>query len=386
MNALYSLQFASCIVTAMLAMMLMASRLQMRWLNRRYEVSRWLISGSMLILSSHYVLQMLYGFRAASDKVGAVVNILFYTPIAIVISYAIFNVICYREGRRLFRIVGAVFYLLILAAFLLGVLLTGNFDIGFMLYVMLAMFLACMCYCIVVTSREIRHHRKIIEEDSGEDLLPYDRYTWASYLLMATSVLLLVGGIMYRPLLFVVGPLMLFSLFIFTMSFIGYGFNMVPLDVMLEENNDTSLLSVEENEDVEQGETVEDMERNLGGLSVKRVNEIEKALADWCAKGGFRDSMANMPSLLKKVDVSRDELTMYFEKCLNSSFRVWLSDVRFQDAQRMLRENPYYSNDTISSECGFSSHAHLYKVFKAKTGLTPGKWKESVLGVSNLKK
>ena len=44
----------------------------------------------------------------------------------------------------------------------------------------------------------------------------------------------------------------------------------------------------------------------------------------------------------------------------------------------MLLENPYFNIDTISAECGFSSHAHLYKMFKAKMGMTPGQWRLSV--------
>ncbi len=46
----------------------------------------------------------------------------------------------------------------------------------------------------------------------------------------------------------------------------------------------------------------------------------------------------------------------------------------------MLIENPHYSNEAISSECGFSSHAHLYKVFRAKTGMTPRMYRESLAG------
>ena len=48
--------------------------------------------------------------------------------------------------------------------------------------------------------------------------------------------------------------------------------------------------------------------------------------------------------------------------------------------RRMLIENPHYSNEAISSECGFSSHAHLYKVFRAKTGMTPRMYRESLAG------
>ncbi|HBF06466.1 MAG TPA: AraC family transcriptional regulator [Prevotella sp.] len=107
-------------------------------------------------------------------------------------------------------------------------------------------------------------------------------------------------------------------------------------------------------------------------------DKITKALDDWVANGGFRDSAVTLPMLSKKLKISRSQLTAYFEQQLNSSFRTWLSGIRYKEAQRMLLENSDYSNDTISAECGFSSRTHLYRVFKLNTGLTPLQWREKV--------
>ena len=41
----------------------------------------------------------------------------------------------------------------------------------------------------------------------------------------------------------------------------------------------------------------------------------------------------------------------------------------------MMKEYPDYSNDIISSECGFSSRSYLYRVFKEKEGCTPIAWR-----------
>lgn len=120
MNTLFLLQFACCIIMSMLGLILVLSRFQIRWSNRRYEVSRWLLAFSMFVLAGHYVLQMTYGFRAKSDEIGAVVNILFYSPISFIVSYAAYHVISHRGGRRNFAIVGVVSYALILICFFFG--------------------------------------------------------------------------------------------------------------------------------------------------------------------------------------------------------------------------------------------------------------------------
>lgn len=364
MNTLFLVQFACCIIVSMLGLILVLSRFQIRWTNRRYEVSRWLLAFSMFVLAWHYVLQMVCGFRAKGDEIGAVVNVLFYSPVSSFISYATYNLICYRGGRKKFALLGCVSYALILICFFFGYNDTPRgMHMGEWLYVMLALFAVTIMYSTYTTVIEMRYHRKIIEENTTED--SFDRYTYTTYGLAGIMVLAMVGAICYRPLLYCVGPLMLFSLISFTISFLGYGYNMIPAEVRLElDTADEPLEVMEESEEV--------------GLGSEKISIIESMLASWCDKGGYRDSTVNMPMLSVKLGIPRNELSMYFENCLKSSFRIWLSDIRFKEAQRMLLEECRYSNDTISSECGFSSHAHLYKIFKAKTGFTPGQWRDSV--------
>lgn len=366
MNTLFLVQFACCIIVSMLGLILVLSRFQIRWTNRRYEVSRWLLAFSMFVLAWHYVLQMVCGFRAKGDEIGAVVNVLFYSPVSSFISYATYNLICYRGGRKKFALLGCVSYALILICFFFGYNDTPRgMHMGECLYVMLALFAVTIMYSTYTTVIEMRYHRKIIEENTTEDLLPFDRYTYITYGLAGIMVLAMVGAICYRPLLYCVGPLMLFSLISFTISFLGYGYNMIPAEVRLElDTADEPLEVMEESEEV--------------GLGSEKISIIESMLTSWCDKGGYRDSTVNMPMLSVKLGIPRNELSLYFENYLKSSFRIWLSDIRFKEAQRMLLEECWYSNDTISSECGFSSHAHLYKIFKAKTGFTPGQWRDSV--------
>lgn len=366
MNTLFLVQFACCIIVSMLGLILVLSRFQIRWTNRRYEVSRWLLAFSMFVLAWHYVLQMVCGFRAKGDEIGAVVNVLFYSPVSSFISYATYNLICYRGGRKKFALLGCVSYALILICFFFGYNDTPRgMHMGEWLYVMLALFAVTIMYSTYTTVIEMRYHRKIFEENTTEDLLPFDRYAYASYGMVGFLALAMVGAVCYRPLLYCVAPLILFSLISFTVSFLGYGFNMILAEVRLEqETADEPLEVMEESEEV--------------GLASEKISIIESMLASWCDKGGYRDSTVNMPMLSVKLGIPRNELSMYFENCLKSSFRIWLSDIRFKEAQRMLLEECRYSNDTISSECGFSSHAHLYKIFKAKTGFTPGQWRDSV--------
>lgn len=56
MASLFILQTVCCTITAMLTLQLAMASLRVRWRQRRYEVSRWLLCGGMLLFAVHYLL------------------------------------------------------------------------------------------------------------------------------------------------------------------------------------------------------------------------------------------------------------------------------------------------------------------------------------------
>lgn len=358
----------------MLAIMLVYSRFQMRWINARYERSRWLICAAMVLLSVHYILQMGHGLRASGDDVGAVINILFYTPCIMLISLGIINIECGRIFQKHYFSVGMCGLVVLGVTFLIGVYLSGSLHLGVILYVMFAQFIALLLYFIFISLHETHLRRKVIEAQTATDLLPFDRYTLSSTLFMCVMAFMLVFAILNRGLLYVFGPIMLISLLLFVLAFIGLGYNYRPFDGIMEDdlpNADADLLQ----EGMTDGEGTLPQQK----MDVSRMKEIDAAISEWCAHGGFRDSEVTMSMLSRHLGIPRRELTQYFALYLQSSFRVWLSDIRFQEARRMLLENPHYSNEIISVECGFSSHAQLYKIFRTKAGMTPRMFKEKLV-------
>ena len=105
---------------------------------------------------------------------------------------------------------------------------------------------------------------------------------------------------------------------------------------------------------------------------------IEEKLQQWCLGNGYKDTAVNMLTLSDSIGITRAELTQYFDKCLDTTFRIWLANIRFEAAKTMMRQFPQYSNDLISAECGFSARTYLYRIFKEKTGKTPTEWRTGV--------
>lgn len=384
MTSIFILQLICCTITGMLGLHIAMASLQVRWKVRRYETSRWLLCGSMAVFCIHYFLQMTQGFRAQDADVGAVVNIMFYTPVVFAITLSIINMESTRSVMRRYCLRSAAAYALIVAIFIFGVFSNKSLHLGGLLYVMLALFVGSMAYFIYASYSEVLKRKKKLLEESAGDLLPHVRYARSSLVLVCVSAAFLPIAILFDTLLLLIGPLMLLVLIFFVHSFISLGYYITPVENMLEEQEDQeeqeeSDISTDQLAYGDQQDAVADGQADLNIFSQKRMKEIGAALEKWCDDRMYKDCNVTIYSLAANLGCKKNELTEYFNLSQHTNFRTWLSDIRFNEAVRMMKENPEFSNDAISTECGFSSHTQIYRIFKQKTGLSPSQWREQMI-------
>lgn len=434
MDHLFLLQFACFLFMLFNAFTLAVTRLQARWLSPRYERARWLIFVGIMGLAAQYLMQMRFGFRALDDAVGATVNALVYAPCFTLISMGIFHIEATHVRRGRVYAVCAAINLAIFACFFIGFLQHGEMRIGAWLYAMLALFAANVVYCIVVIVREIIKRRRLLETMAGGDIMPYVRYSRASLLILFFPALVSPFVIISTKLLYFFAPLGLMAFLFFILSFVALGYSYQPKESLLDEEAEgkvspAAVVAQREKTAAQQavaapgvaspgvaspdeaapsdasranashaGTTPDNAtsdsafhadaahaadqaeETQTASLMPEdRRKQIQQRLDEWCAAMGYKDGGVNLLSLSHAIHISKDELTIYFDQSLKTTFRIWLSDIRFAAAKKMMIANPDYSNDIISSECGFTSRTHLYRIFKAREACTPTVWRERYL-------
>lgn len=378
---LYLLQFACLIFMFISAFFIAVTRLHVRWINRRYEWSRWMIFSALLFMAVHFFLQMYFGFRATGAAVEAVINALVYLPCFTLFSMAIYNIEATHTKRRKMNLICATVYAAMLAAFAVGYSFSGSLSIGAWLYVMLALFLGNIVYCIYMIIIEMNKRKKLLETMTATDMLPFIRYARASIAMLSLIAISMPFAILSTKLLYVVGPLGLLITLFFIVNFVAFGNCYVPTEELLDRERGNG--ETDDEDDAEQttaescaSQSAADCDQSAQRLSAERSAFIQAALDKWCADMGYKDSSVNMLTLSHSLDINKNELTQFFSQCQNTTFRIWLSEIRFNAAKRMMIEYPDYSNDIISSECGFSSRSYLYRVFKEKEGCTPIAWRD----------
>ena len=361
------------------------TRLHVRWINRRYEWSRWMIFSALLLMAVHFFLQMYCGFRATGAAVGAVINVLVYLPCFTIVAMAIYNVEATHTKRRKMNLICAAVYAAMLAAFAVGYSFSGSLNIGAWLYVMLALFLGNIVYCIYMIIIEMNKRKKLLETMTATDMRPFTRYAHASLTLLFITAAIIPFAILSTKSLYIIGPFGLVATLFFIVNFVALGFNYVPTEELLDKERGNNLTADAVNAeceeeyvkcDAQQSAPETGSDQTSQQLPASRIAFIRSALDHWCADLGYKDCTVNMLTLSNLLEINKTELSQYFSQCQNTTFRIWLGEIRFNAAKKMMMENPDFSNDIISSECGFSSRSYLYRVFKEKEGCTPVAWRD----------
>lgn len=364
MDSLFLLQFACFIFMLINAFFVALSHLHVKWENKRYERSRWMIVVALIGLAIQYAVQMLFGFRAADDSLGAIVNILIYTPCFSLISMGIYNIETTSSKLRKMILMCSGIYAAIIVVFCVGISLHHSLYIREGLYLMLTLFCVSVFYCIYMIIQEMIRRKNMLETMAATDLLPYVRYSRASVIILWLAVFAMPVAIFSTTLLYIVGPAELLALLFFNLTFIALGSSYIPTEELLDKEENIQRCGGAKEE------------KPLQQLPEDRRNFIQNSLDQWCMDLGYKDCNVNMLTLSRTLCISKNELSLFFDQCLHSNFRIWLSEIRLNAAKKMMLEYPDYSNDIISAECGFSCRTHLYRIFKTKEDCSPTEWRD----------
>lgn len=358
-NALIILQTVCLTTEACMALLLATSRFHLREHDKKYEITRWLLVLAMILGVIHYWAQIHFGFRAQGDDVGAVINILFYTPMAYIVSYCTTRMACGKQRLHWLMRVGLISVVVVVSMFGVGWLVYKSLHMEYALYTMAVVFLLTMIYFIVFPVREIRRVRKKVEDETANDIDNYNMYMRVGTTITFTLAAFIPITIFSTTALLIFGPLFMLAEFFYVVSFVALGFNMQSISDILN-SPDTGDETITERMDPQQ------------------VEEIEKKIEGWIAVRGFSNPEVNLNSMARTLSVDKKLLTQFFAEQKGLTFRMWLSDLRIAEMKKMLLSHQEYTHEGIAMECGYSSRTWMQQRFKAVTGMTPAEWRNKM--------
>ena len=114
------------------------------------------------------------------------------------------------------------------------------------------------------------------------------------------------------------------------------------------------------------------------GLADEQQERMEYAVAKWTAQGGHRKSGLNKSMVAGQMGVSVNLLSQWLRH-RNQNFWDWLSNLRIEEAKRIISEHPDWTNEAIAEHCGFTDRSAFQNKFKEKTGMTPTEFAQTAV-------
>ena len=338
--------------------------------------SRWLMFGGTALLGVQFVLQMALGLRAQGVTQAVMLNLTVFTLVSWLLSLAILRLLTQGRLSRMDAWLGggvwAVETVLIAAAAMTDgeTLLSGSHRLRTAEQVGSIIYFAMQCYYTVRVVTLLRRMRRSLSDYYDYDIS--QRIEWMQVSIWVLSLLsLFVPAVIFAPGRWLMGFAVVFFYGIWYLvdSFCDYVKSSMPRKV--EESEELRMKSEEF--------AAADSDGNGNGagtgLADEQQERVTAAIAQWTAQGGHRKSGLNKSMVAGQMGVSVNLLSQWLRH-RNQNFWDWLSDLRIEEAKRIIRQHPDWTNEAIADHCGFNDRSAFQKKFKEKTGMTPTEWAE----------
>jgi AraC-like DNA-binding protein len=120
-----------------------------------------------------------------------------------------------------------------------------------------------------------------------------------------------------------------------------------------------------------------ELKSNLTGFTEGELKRIERSLDIWVQEKKFRDYDKSREEIAKQLRISKEALHLYFATVKKVDFRTWRTELRIEDAKKLLLEDKTTSINIIGEMAGFSDRANFYRQFVKIVGCSPKDWRES---------
>jgi AraC-like DNA-binding protein len=105
--------------------------------------------------------------------------------------------------------------------------------------------------------------------------------------------------------------------------------------------------------------------------------KLEKALEEWVEQKKFSEYDKSREEVAKELGTSKEHLHLYFTTVKGIDFKTWRTELRINEAKRLLLENRELSTNVIGEIAGFSDRSNFYRQFVKLVGCSPRQWRES---------
>ncbi len=171
----------------------------------------------------------------------------------------------------------------------------------------------------------------------------------------------------------------LFMLY-FTSNFISYLSSLkLPLDSFatdtLSGSREVALDAIKQKKSDGLSDT--EMSTLSSAEKARRFKTLERNLEKWVAEKKYREYDKSREEIAKELKTTRELLQAYFSTQVGVDFRTWRTNLRVEDAKRLLLDDKSLSVNYIAEITGFSDRSNFHRQFTKTVGCSPKEWRDN---------
>ena len=385
------MQFSAVILLTLLLLKLLLIPNKVT-LNAVMGRARWLMTIGIALLDVQFLLQYTLGLRAMGVTQAVLVNLLLFIPCSWTISLAIITLQGQGNVSRIDKLVGGVTWAF--AILLLGIaaaidgqpLMSDSPELHYTEITVSIIYLTMQghyAYRLTANLRAMRLDLQNYYDHDMDYMLVWMKYSTIVLGILATMVPLLI--FIQRQELAIFALLFFVGIFYLVDTFCNYMISSAPRKMARAEESEKGIVNSEKfaaaTPLANDTEAEADSSLSTSPSSHNKDSSISTVhsslIHKWIERGGFRHSGLTMPAAAEEIGIPRYQLSVWLRE-QSLTYAAWMTDLRIDEAKRIIKEHPQWTNEAIAQHCGFSDRSYFQKKFKEATGLSPVEYHATV--------
>lgn len=112
-------------------------------------------------------------------------------------------------------------------------------------------------------------------------------------------------------------------------------------------------------------------------LTGQELMRLERSIAQWVKEKRYKEYDKTREQIAKELNTTKELLHLYFSTKLGIDFKTWRTNLRIEEAKRLILEHPDMSLNIVAELSGFSDRSNFHHQFTKIVGCSPKQWRDS---------
>lgn len=208
------------------------------------------------------------------------------------------------------------------------------------------------------------------------------RMKWIRFcyiIMMLTQMFILVYMLLPRGFMKIYNIWYSIFLLYFTANFISFlGSHKLLLDAFAYKTLSGHDLMQKIAENKSRRKTVKDNSQESSAIiSEADIRKLERSIDQWVKQKKYCEYDKSREEVAKELRTTKEHLHIYFSTIKGVDFKTWRTELRVEEAKKLLLENKEVSTNIIGEAAGFSDRSNFHRQFVKIVGCSPKQWRES---------